>query len=35
MIDSVDVDDALVLVDPIDDTIYPDTCAVPAFKLPS
>jgi len=35
MVDPVDVDDALVLVDPVDDPVRPDPCAVPAFELPS
>ncbi len=35
MVDSVDVDDALVLVDPVDDAIRPDSRAVPAFELPA
>ncbi len=35
MIDSIDVDDALVLVDPVDDAICPDSRAVPAVELPS
>ena len=35
MVDSVDVDDALVLVDPGDDAIRPDSRAVPAFELPA
>ena len=35
MVDSVDVDDALVVVDPVDDAIRPDPRAVPAFELPS
>ncbi len=34
MVDPVDVDDALVLVDPVDDAIGPDSRAVPAFELP-
>jgi len=34
MVDPVDVDDALVLVDPVDDAVRPDPCAVPAFELP-
>ena len=34
MVNPVDVDDALVLVDPIDDAVRPDACAVPAFELP-
>jgi hypothetical protein len=29
------VDDALVLVDPADDAVRPDACAVPAFELAS
>jgi len=35
MVDSVDVDDALVLVDPVDDAICPDSRAVPVFELPA
>ena len=35
MVDSVDVDDALFLVDPVDDAIRPDSRAVPAFELPA
>jgi hypothetical protein len=35
MVDSVDVDDALVLVDPVDDAIRPDSGVVPALELPS
>lgn len=35
MVDSVDVDDALVLADPVDDAIRPDSGAVPAFELPA
>lgn len=35
MINPVDVDDALFLVDPVDDAIRPDSSAVPAFELPS
>ena len=35
MVDSVDVDDALVLVDPVHDAIRPDSRAVPAFELPA
>jgi len=35
MINPVDVDDALVLVDPVDDAICPDACAAPAFKFSS
>lgn len=35
MIDPVYVDDALVLVDPVDDAVRPDACAVPAFEFPS
>jgi hypothetical protein len=35
MVDPVDVDDALVLVDPVDDAVGPDSGAIPAFELPS
>ena len=35
MVDSVDVDDALVLVDPVDDAIRSNSRAVPAFELPA
>lgn len=35
MVDSVDVDDVLIVVDPVDDAICPDAGAVPAFELPS
>ena len=35
MVDAVYVDDALVFVDPVDDAIRADSCAVPAFELPS
>jgi hypothetical protein len=35
MVDSLDVEDALVLVDPVDDAIRPDSRAMPAFELPS
>jgi hypothetical protein len=35
MVDSVDVDDALDFVDPVDDAIRPDSRAVPAFDLPA
>jgi len=34
MVDAVDVDDAPVLVDPVDDAVRPNSCAVPAFELP-
>ena len=33
MVDPVDIDDALILVDPIDDAVRPDACAVPAFEF--
>jgi hypothetical protein len=35
MINPVDVDDAPVLVDPVDDAVRPDACAVPAFEFAS
>jgi hypothetical protein len=35
VVDPVDVDDALVLVDPVDEAIVPDSRAVAAFELPS
>lgn len=35
MVDPVDVDDALVLVEPVDDAVGPNSCAVPTFKLAS
>ena len=35
MVDAVYVDDAVVFVDPIDDAIRADSCAVPAFEFPS
>lgn len=35
MVDPVDVDDPLLLVDPIEDAVGPDSGAVPAFELPS
>lgn len=35
MVEPVDVDDVLVFVDPVDDSVRPDPCAVPTFELPS
>lgn len=35
MVNSVDVDDAFLLVDPVDDAVRPDSCAVPTVELPS
>ncbi len=34
MVDVVYVDDALVFVDPVNDAIRADSCAVPPFQLP-
>jgi hypothetical protein len=35
MVDTVYVDDALVLLHPVDDAIRADSCAVPPFEFPS